>query len=372
MKILLINYEYPPIGGGAGNATHFMGQSLSKIGHDVSILTTAWDEEQGTLNKNGVTIYRVKAKRSDPSSASTLEKLHFIWVARKFLKKLLHTYKFDASIIYFTIPCGPLGLTLKAHNIPYVISLRGGDVPGLVPEINFIHWLITPLRRKVLNKAIATVANAKGLADLSEKADPTPVMVIPNGVDTTFFTENKKKISPSHTQFLFVGRFHPQKNLKCLLEQFKKLKYKSKKKFTLHLVGNGPLEQDLKKLAKNLDIENELVWHGWMNKTELKELHQTSDIFINPSHYEGLPNAVLEAMASGLTIIVSDVPGNNDLIVKDCGYTYPIDSPSELYLKLEQAHEAPNPTYGKNARERAVETYSWDHVAKSYADLLNA
>jgi glycosyltransferase involved in cell wall biosynthesis len=370
MNLLLINYEYPPIGGGAGNATHFMSKALVKQGHEVTVLTTGWENNVGHSLDQGVHLYCLNAWRSDPSAASTLEKLHFIWKAKSALPKILQQRNIEAAIIYFTIPCGLLASQLG--NIPYVISLRGGDVPGLVPEIQWIHNLILPWRRKILSKAKAIIANAEGLADLSIKADPFPVDIIPNGVDIEFFKPNPTaKKDSSQTEFLFVGRFHPQKNLHILLEQLSKLKQESSKPFKLHLVGSGPLEDDLKQHSLQLNLNENIQWHGWLNKEALRNLHQRANVFINPSHYEGLPNAVLEAMASGLIIVVSDIPGNHDLISGGAGYVYDHRDTQDLYNNLQAAHENPNLEFSQTARKRAEKKYSWQYVAKRYADLFS-
>jgi len=370
LNLLLINYEYPPVGGGAGNATMFMGKALSDLGHNVTILSTAWQDQRGILKKDRLQLIRLPAWRKDPASASNLEKIHFMWLAHKALKSILAEQSIDAAIIYFSIPCGTLGLSLRKNGIPYIISLRGGDVPGLVPEIVWIHRLITPLRRLILKRALAVIANAEGLAQLSMKADPFAVGIIPNGVDTDFFQPKFEDRNNNSTEFLFVGRFHSQKNLSTLLSAIAKLKHETQKPFHLHLVGNGPLEQQLKSESLTLGLNEEVKWHGWLNKEDLKKLHQQCHVFINPSHYEGLPNAVLEGMASGLTMIVSDIPGNCDLITDKTGYCYPHKDSTRLYHYLVKAHLTPDPNLGLMARQRAIEHYSWKKVALQYLDLF--
>ena len=149
-----------------------------------------------------------------------------------------------------------------------------------------------------------------------------------------------------------------------------RLENESTKAFTLHLVGDGPLEEDLKTYAKKLNIEDQIEWHGWLEKTQLRKLHQQCDVFINPSHYEGLPNAVLEAMASGLTIIVSDVPGNKDLISEGAGYVYPHGDHEKLFLAISEAHQKLESGYSKTARDRALDKYCWKKVAQQYVELF--
>ena len=229
---------------------------------------------------------------------------------------IAHRHGVSKAIVFFTIPCGPVGYALKkSRQIPYVISLRGGDVPGLVPELDKIHWFITPLRRLVLRQALHLVANAPGLAALSYRTDPFPVKVIPNGVDVDFFRPAPQfPVSRPVFSFLFVGRFQPQKNLFFLLDRFNELQQASRRPFTLHLVGDGPMRASLQQYAARLGLQDRLIWHGWLDKESLRRVYQTADCFINPSLYEGMPNTVLEAMASGLPVVASRIPGNADLV----------------------------------------------------------
>ena len=162
------------------------------------------------------------------------------------------------------------------------------------------------------------VANSHGLKEMSERADPFPVRVIPNGVDTDFFCpgENLEKAKHRPFVFLFVGRFQMQKNLFYLIDQVAFLRRSGVGPFVLHLVGDGPQREELQNHAKHLGIEECLVWHGWLEKGCLREIYRSSDCFVNPSLYEGMPNVVLEAVACGLPVIASRVAGN-DAVVRD-------------------------------------------------------
>merc|ERR1712137_560818 len=102
--------------------------------------------------------------------------------------------------------------------------------------------MLTPLRRAVLRNASTVLANSEGLRELSRKADPTiRVEVIPNGVDTEFFSPSKAKKDEGTFRFLFVGRLNPQKNLHNVLEHlFAEIKPEPNRPVELHIVGDGP------------------------------------------------------------------------------------------------------------------------------------
>jgi glycosyltransferase involved in cell wall biosynthesis len=373
LNILIINYEYPPIGGGAGNASSFLAKSLKKRGHEVVILTSAFRDHSGYSLDKDCHLYRIKTSRKYASRASSFEMLAYAFNAFLHLKTIIKKHEITHCIAYFSIPFGPLAWYMKVRwGIPYINSLRGGDVPGLVNDLNTIHKIITPIRRLILSSAIASIANAEGLANLSRKADPQKIDVIPNGVDADYYQPMTTNESSGTFNFVFVGRFHDQKNIFYLLNSFKNTIEKHKK-CHLHLIGDGSLNDELKAHANKLELSHNLSWHGWLNKEQLKAIYQKSDCMINPSHYEGLPNTVLEGMACALPVIVSNVPGNNDLITQDYnGLLFEINDQMGLTNCMNKMIEACDAkTFGGKGRERVLEKYTWDMVAEMYEGFLN-
>ena len=373
MKVLLVNYEFPPLGGGASNATWFIGKSLVKLGHEVSVLTSGWGALKGWSHESGMEIDRLSTGRRQKDCSGNMEKLLFLLIALVKLHKIVKDKQTQGIIVFFTIPCGPLGWVAKRiYGIPYVISLRGGDVPGLVPEISWIHSLIKPVRRASLKSAIAVVANSEGLRRLSEEFDPISVRVISNGVDTEFFYPLPPR-EVRNFRFLFVGRFQSQKNLFFLLENIVQISDKCSNPFTVMLVGDGPLKDEVIKHAGILGIGNRFEWVGWCDKLELRKLYQNADCFINPSLYEGMPNTVLEAMACGLPVIASNVIGNLDLVCNgETGYLFDLERPDDFQKFLIDLLEDPDKAkrFGIAGRQRVEAEFSWLRVANEYVELF--
>lgn len=371
MNILFINYEYPPIGAGAANATKNIAKSFVKLGHKAVVITSSYKEYRGEMNENGIHVIRVPSIRKKKSESNIFEMISFVLSGFMNLNKIIDKYNIDYSIVFFSIPCGPLGLFgWLSRKIPYIISLRGGDVPGTEPGIEFIQKVIAPLRRVILRKSISIIANSQGLADLSVKHDPYEVDVIPNGVDVDFFYPDDSKKDQNVFRFLFVGRFQKQKNLFLLLDKISKIETN----FELHMVGDGPLKEDLVVLSKELNIYNRIIWYGWVDKEELREIYQAADCLINPSLYEGMPNVLLEAMACGLPAIASNVEGNNEvIIIEKTGFLFDLDEPERFldllkYVTIEQSHLK---KMGETARINAVEKYSWIKTTSDYVKILN-
>ena len=248
-------------------------------------------------------------------------------------------------------------------------------MPGMVRGIGPVHWILTPLRRAALRSARAVVANSESLARLSESADPVPVRVIPNGVDADFFTpdpHNRAMVDPVF-RILFVGRLHKQKNVAMLLRVLADLRERTTTPMHVDIVGDGPLRKQLAHLAQALGLAPQVVWHRWCGKEQVASMYQRASCFVNPSFYEGMPNTVLEAMASGLPVVASDIGGHSELVVSGVtGFLFDLAKPDELrgsLIKLSQSSELRR-TLGAAARRAALARHSWVRVAASYVDLL--
>ena len=376
MKFLLVNHEYPPVGAGAATAIEAIARNLSALGHDVTVLTANYDSLPGCRTEEGVSVRRIKCIRQRPDRSNLFEMMTFLVVALLSLPAILRRNQPNGLIVFFSLPSGPIGAVAKIFfGAPYVVSLRGGDVPGLVPELNLLHKLAAPLRRYVLRHARALVSNSEGLRKLSEATDSYPVRVIPNGVDAEFFRPGaaRSKVSGSNSplRILFVGRFQQQKNLGFLLRQLAKLPSGS---FELHLVGDGPQKKCLEHLAEQLGINKSIIWYGWIPRATLPKVYQSVDCLVNPSLYEGMPNVVLEAMACGLPVIASKIPGHEALVLEEeTGFLFDLQDPAGLISALIQLRDVD--LYRRLvvcSSALAAQLFSWKNVASQYANLFDS
>ena len=374
MRVLLVNFEYPPLGGGAANATLFLARALASLGHEPTVLTCALPGLAHGGMEDGIRVHRLRALRRAADRTNIREMTSFMLASLLGARRVAREERIDAAVTFFTIPCGPAGWLLnRTMGIPYVVSLRGGDVPGHVPEIRLFHAVATPFRRAVLKRARAVIANAPGLARLSESRDPVPVHVIPNGVDTEVFRPPEAgEARSADFRILFVGRLHELKNIHLILRSAAELQ-RSGIPVSLDLVGDGPERPALEALAGELGIGERVRWHGWRPKEEVAALYRGANCLVNPSRYEGMPNTVLEAMASNLPVVASDVGGNNDLVrTGETGFLFALSDPAALTRALEALARDPalRERMGARGRALAVSDYSWRGVATRYLALL--
>lgn len=144
-------------------------------------------------------------------------------------------------------------------------------------------------------------------------------------------------ISKNDTVLLSVGELSPRKNHRVIIEAAAKLKNSNMKYL---IVGEGPLKEEYQEMIKKLGLENKVILTGF--RRDIREICAATDIFVFPSLQEGLPVALMEAMASGLPIICSQIRGNTDLIEDGKGgYLVPPKNIEMFAKRIEQVMENP-------------------------------
>lgn len=379
MRVLVFNYEFPPLGGGAGNATFFLSREWGRMGIVTDVITTWFSGlDEISVEQDNVTVYRVKSLRKKMEQSNPVEMLSYVVEAYKKAVSLIADQNYDLSIAFFSIPCGLVAHRLCTRlRVPYIVLLRGGDVPGFLPEhLGLLHTITMPFTLAIWKKAELLIANSKRLCDVANKTAgriKRIVEMVPNGVDTTFFKPCNQEYKKVFT-FLFVGRFVNQKNLLYLLSQFEIANRENKA--CLILAGGGPEKETLiQKIESSSVLKNSVFLKSWTVKNDLPLLYQSVHCFVNPSLDEGMPNAVLEAMACGLPVIASNIGGNNELVTdKKNGYLFNLEDSNSLSESMIRIIADKQYSSMASYSRHLVQTrYSWTVSAKSIMkDYVNA
>jgi L-malate glycosyltransferase len=217
-----------------------------------------------------------------------------------------------------------------------------------------------------LNRLIAEELLEAGLTE-------ERVVMIPNGVEVV--PTGSPVRSGGHDgalRILYVGRLHAQKSLETLLAAMSMLDLgPDRPPAILDLVGEGPERSALEKRATELGLDERVVFHG--ERLDVSEFHAQADVFVLPSMAEGVSNALLEAMAAGLPAVVSDIPGNAQVLAEGGGLLFPAGDGRALAENLRRvlSNDEFRTEVGLAAR-RAAGRYTIDDVASRYRDLYEA
>ena len=371
MRILIINSEYPPIGGGAGNASANIACCLANMGYEATVITSRFRDLPHREQKDNLTVIRVPALRKKQDRSGALEQVIFILSASFLTLSLIRQPKPNATLAFFGVPSGAVAYFFKIFfKIPYIVSLRGGDVPGFRPyDFATYHKLIAPLLHIIWRNASAIVANSNGLRDLALAFDSRfEIPIITNGVDHELYRTNERDWSSP--RLFSVGRIVYQKGLDLAMRALAGLKALE---WEWRIAGDGPQMDFLKRLARELGIHERVAFLGWQSRDQIIEQYRQSNLFLFPSRHEGMPNAVLEAMASGLPVIASRIAGNEELIVDgETGILFPNENVNLLRVALKQwlSDASLRKQMGLASRQRVEKYYTWENTARQYALLL--
>lgn len=312
MRIGIFTDAYSPLISGVATSINILTSELRKQNHEVVIVTF----ESGKKQEEEYVI-RIPGKRMPMKG---LKDYFVAKVTRKKLKALdeLHL---DIVHVHTEFTMGRLGRKYaKKHNVPLVYTYH-------TMYEDYVHFL-SPLFKRLLKKIardycksfIKTVDQAvfpsikvkNRFESYGYKGTPK---IIPTGIHLERFrkinfnkedvSKLKQKLGFNEDEFvmLFLGRISREKSLETLIIKFAEL-YKTNPKTKLLLVGGGPDAEDFKELVKELEIEDHVVFTGMVSPDEVAFYYQVGDLFVNFSMTETQGLTYIEALASGVPLLV--------------------------------------------------------------------
>lgn len=382
MKVLFFNYEYPPLGGGAANATKCILQEFAKIPDlELDLVTSSIDGECH-LEKNGekIRVHRLPIGKNETNLHFQSQKdlLVYSWRAYIFSRKLIKNAKkanqpYNLTHSFFTVPCGFLSMLLKFEfKLPYIVSLRGSDVPYYSDRFTFIYKLITPLIKFIWKRAGQVISNSEGLRELAFRSVPRQeIGIIYNGINTDQFrpsvenkTQEKFFITPGAT------RTTDRKGLNYLIEAIAKLAPKYPQVY-LKIVGDGNARGKLEQMVRDLKLEKNVEFMGIVPHDKILPYYQEAKLFVFPSLNEGMSNGMLEALASGLPLISTNTGGASELVKEgENGFIIKFKDAQDIADKVEKLILDEDLLKKMALASRALaEKMSWESVAQKYFEV---
>jgi len=254
------------------------------------------------------------------------------------------------------------------------------DLDGLNAKYNWLRRFMA----LIMNRYITVSQDLKLWLQDTVKVNPKKISHIYNGVDQKHFSPNEKgSKSVLPDQFVVdksivigtVGRLAPVKDQLSLVDAFSQVLTKRpeyREYLRLVIVGDGPSRQKLEARGMQAGLA-EVSWFPG-DRTDIPKLLAAMDIFVLPSLGEGVSNTILEAMATGLPIIATDVGGNPELVEPDInGFLVPVGNASQLAASIETLVQAPEVRrrFGAASRLKITEKFNWDKTVSAYMQVYD-
>ena len=315
MKINLIFFLARFGFGGAGNSIYRLASSLNQKKFKIFIICLGNCAYEKSFKKKGINVYKLKANRL----------IFSIFQLKKLINKLINPKNkniFLSNINYTNILCSIL--FGKDKNIK-LIGIERTPLKELEIYFDFIDFIKKNLLKILLkifySRFDRIVCNSKYISNyLKKKYNYESIWINPPSIIKNKITKYKyNDYNKNILNIVTVCRLSKEKRIDQILYAIHKL---HKKRFILHIVGDGYEKNKLKKLVKNLELVNNVKFHG-LNK-KIFPLLKKCNLYINSSYFEGFPNSVVEAANLGIPVIASQSHGgiNEILLNGKCGTIY--------------------------------------------------
>jgi len=374
MNICIFGNSFLPAVGGKEYVMHYLGNALTDLGHEVTIVAkrVSWTapEQERTYD---LSRYGIPVKGSGKSGLDFISAILTVSILNR-------TKHFEVMNCHGVDYAGSRARVLsKLWNLPLVLTPHGQDVRK-VPDIGFGFRLDDVWDRRIsenLKAADYVTAISRSVRRDLDMIPEKRIVDIPNGIDIARFTGPKTgylhgllKIQGTTRIILSVGRNHIVKGYNYGIKAVSKL-VKNLGCRDVHYVIVGRGVTDHKKTVVECQAENYVSLIDEVPPEKITQCYKSADIFFSPSLAEGLSLVSIEAMASGLPLVVTNVPGNED-VVKDngCGVIVKSTDAEDMAGGLHKLLSADS--YRASLADLAVrcsQKYDWSQIAKQYQEV---
>ena len=280
----------------------------------------------------------------------------------------------DADLIHanWTV-CGVMaGIVGRLRRKPVITTLRGSDVARAEHS-----WLDRAILALAVRTSVTVICVSEAMAERARRQFPhraADIHACLNGVDEAFFRIVRAPSDGNTLRVLAVGNLIRLKGFDVLIEAVARAR--CREQVQVCIVGDGVEENALRALAVARGVSASFEFAGRLPVADMPERFAGADVFVLSSHSEGRPNVVVEALASGLPVIATDLEGVRGMVVDgDTGWLIPSGDADRLAAALDQADadRAELCRRGERAREIAnTQLGTWAETAQAYDTLFRA
>lgn len=327
----MISSEFPPYSAGIGNAAYHLSKSLIKKGHKVTVITRGSWIRKKVRKFEGITVYEMPFIPFFPP-------FHILYHGY-FVNNLISKIQKDFDILHLHSPLIPI----ISADIPNVIMVHSTWHAEAIAFEKVTDWYSLAVKvfkksfinyeKKLFSKSNTFIAISNGMAKELTHAytiNKDKIHIVQNSIDIEKYKALRKKTNNSVNKILTINRLVYRKGLLDLVDAAK-IVCRENPQTLFTIIGKGPLEKVLKNKIREYHLENNVVMPGEVPHAEIKKYLQEANVFVIPSHYEGLPLSLLEAIASGKAIVGTDIKGIRDIITNGKnGLLVPKSNPKAL------------------------------------------
>jgi glycosyltransferase involved in cell wall biosynthesis len=366
-NMLVVSYEYPPLGGGGAKVVDGLISRLVNQGYNIDLVTMGFRGLPRHEERDGLRIFRVPGIRRNLSMCRAYEMVPYILAGSFVAWRLARANPYEINHTHFIFPDSLISAVVKKlTGLPFVTTSHGSDVPGYNPNrFQLMHKALRPVWRWLTGQIDRIVCPSSFIQRLILKSNPhARTVIIPNGIELDRFSPDVEK----QQRILCVTRMFERKGVQYLIEAFRKLR---RADWQLTLVGDGPYLETIENLAAgsaNIDIVGFLDNKG----PELRKLYEESAIFALNSSSENFPIVLLEAMTAGAAVVTTKGTGCAD-VVGDTAELVTPESTDELLGALKRLVDDPGHRrqLARRGRARVEELFSWQSVVRQHVALFD-
>ncbi len=350
---------YPPHLGGAEIVTQMLAEHLAQRNFDVLVLTSTIGHTKNAIDSSMPHLSVKRLKAIEFAHTPFMPGL-VMQLTRLPRNSIIHLHLAQAYYPELVM------IVAKLRGLEYVLHFHLDLQPsGPLGKLFLVYKkLVLPTVIRQARKVIVFSDVQQAFIHKRYGVARSNIAIIPNGVGEDYFFKPRIEKKKKSYSLLYVGRLSAQKRVHILVEAMALINSKA----TLTIIGDGEDREDLEKLANERQLTN-ISFLGYKKPDEIRKFHRTADAFVLSSEREGMPLAVLEAMAAGLPLIASDVPGLAELLN---GIGLLVGNPSGPTFAKALDSVLANPSKLaklSNNSFKAAQAYSWTKVTDAVENL---